>query len=67
MFQNKRHFENEEQENPRQPAAKSFIKTNYEGFEGMNYEQLRQPFTPRSASDERTRVNGRSESPEQKK
>ena len=36
-------------------------RTNYEGFEGMNYEQIRQPFNPQHNESKR---NGAPDSPE---
>jgi len=33
-------------------------RMNYEGFEGMNYEQHRQPFNPRPVKDQRREGEG---------
>ena len=51
MVERKRIVEEEAKEFSRQFVKKEFEKSRYEGFEGMNYEQLRQPYIPRSAQN----------------
>ncbi|MES2880877.1 MAG: hypothetical protein V4676_01920 [Bacteroidota bacterium] len=67
MLEHKRKIEQEQINNPRHQANKNFIETNCQGFEGMNYEQLRKPYIPGWVRSERDRLSGATGSPEQKK
>lgn len=61
MRQNKWENPGEDKNNNERSADKSRERGNYEGFEGMNYEQRRQPFTPQPAHDKGNTGNQRTQ------
>jgi hypothetical protein len=51
MLQNMRNQPGEHQENSGSTPAESQDRNRFEGFEGMNYEQIRQPYQPHSVKN----------------
>ena len=50
MSQNLRNQPGDSQGNSGRGLNETQDRKNYEGFEGMNYEQIRQPFNPQQSS-----------------
>lgn len=57
MSQNMRNQQSDSQGNSGRGSGETEDRKNYEGFEGMNYEQRRQPYNPQHIND-----NGRNDS-----
>lgn len=53
MSHNSRNHAGERQGNPRHGSDQDSESKNHEGFEGMNYEQRRQPFNPQRSRNTR--------------
>lgn len=59
MSQNTRNQPGGSQENSGRNSGADRERKNYEGFEGMNYEQIRQPYNPQhSSNNDREDING---------
>jgi hypothetical protein len=58
MLQNMRNQPSDSQGNSGRESKDTQERKNYEGFEGMNYEQRRQPYNPQSIGNNRRNNSG---------
>lgn len=66
MSQNTRNQPGDNQGTPGRGMNDSRERSRYEGFEGMNYEQIRQPYNPQRSGNHSTEEPDNQQEPEEK-